>query len=218
MFAGALWFFDRKKSSRNEKVKGFGMAIFYATASFLRDLVYTPKTLQARIVIIVWLIISTVSLTLLTSITTSVLTYSLTQSTNDIKIRTDLKRRKIATLSDAANMDYVLDLGVSKKNIVAINSDTEGLKAILDNKVSVVMGGYDSLEYIIKRDPNFIGGRQLKMGTYVAKLSEIGFAIPQGSTLREIITRTIKDLQNEGILKKICKEYMDENKLTGCLL
>ena len=121
-------------------------------------------------------------------------------------------------MGGSANVRAALEAGVKKVNIVEVKSDKKGIDLLIQKKVGAVLSSYISLDYLMKTDPELSLNNNLVMASYIPKLGEIGFGFPQDSSLTEIINRTLKELQSEGALRKICLKYIEKEKMTGCLL
>lgn len=219
-FSVLLWVFERKTGGELSGPDGIRKSFFIATACMLRDLIYSPKTVPAQLLIILWIVFSTIALIILTSLTTATLTYSLTLAENDIKDHKAFMKARISTYVNSPNIPLALQLGKKKNDLILVKTNAEAHEKLAKGKADAIMGGYISLSYQIEHDPAFSGINYI-MSSYIPKLGEFAFPLPKGKGkegLAEIINRSIKNLQNKGFLREVCKKYLVKEQIMGCTL
>lgn len=208
--SAALWYFERKKSEEMEGVNGFGLSLWVTFACFLRDLLYSPKSIISRLIICFWLIFSTAFMIILTSTTTSILTHSLTLGSLDFKKSGDLAGKSL-TVEDGTT--YVELARRFTNKVKPMKSNDLAVKHIEKGLADGVLSTHTTLYYHLKENPS----SPIKISSFYPKLDSYAFVIPRKSyALQEAVNQAILKIQKSKFALKTCIKYLGEDSSFGC--
>ena len=176
----------------------------------MRDLIYEPKSIGARVVISLWLILSTAFMVLLTSLVTSVLTYTLTLGSTDIKTPTDMSGKTVAINKGSAAIDVARRLNAK---VVTTKSGDEAKLLVEQGKAFSTIGDYTPLVFYAKSNPS----KKLRVASFIPKLDEYAFVVSKKSTeLKQKINKSLLNMQSSGFAYTLCEKYLGASEALKC--
>ncbi|MCB7480112.1 transporter substrate-binding domain-containing protein [Christiangramia sediminis] len=201
IFGSLVWFFERKKNPEEfgGSFKGV-MQGFWWSAVTMTTVGYgdkSPRTTGGRIVGLIWMFMAVIIISSFTAgIASSLTVKSINEEITNIQ---DLERFKVTTVSSSSSQE-LLNLYNIESDLV--NSGSEGLQAILDEKSTLFVYDEPILKYEIERrdlaDDLEILGQSLKKDYY-------SYAFPKDSELLEIVNpvlvRTLKSMEWASLVK-----------------
>lgn len=167
-----------------------------------------PVGVGGRIVAIVWMLLSIVLLALLTGSFAANLTVE--KLASDINGPRDLPNKEVATIGGSAAETW---LQRANARVVPFATIDECLQALADRKVRAVVFDAPILQYALKNG----GDRFQDLGLVDAIFdpSNYGFALQQGSPLRERINQALLTLRENGTVERLEKDYFGDQEATA---
>jgi len=188
LIAGFLvWIFERRNNAEHfasKLPKGIGEGIWWAVVT-MTTVGYgdkSPKSLGGRVVAVVWMFSSIIILSSFTAAITSSLTIS--QLDASVHGLPDLKRVRVGSLKGSTSEAFL-----TGQNVVGIGFATPsgGLRALDDGKIEAFVLDAPVLKYLIHQKYQ---GR-LQVLPEVFDQQYYGIALPEGSSLREPLNRSL---------------------------
>lgn len=203
IFSHVFWLYERdkcKQVSKNYR-DGIKEAMWTTITSFLRDVLYDPKSTGARIVLGFWLLLSVIFMATISAVVTATLTYSLTQGYAPFEHVSDLNNKLIGVEKDTADVQIALEFGAK-----VYQQDTTylSLQSLSTGYVNGVVGDYFLMHTIIRTHPEL----KVHMSNLILSNDEYAFAIRNGNKLRKDIDTYLTMLQDKGFTAAICKQYI----------
>ncbi len=167
-----------------------------------------PVGLGGRLVAIVWMIVSVISVSLLTaSLTTAFVVNSLA---GDIRGPKDLPKRKVATIAGSAAETWLANNGAVVKPAPGLQ---ECFDALARGSVDAVVYDAPILKYYLKKPEN-------EKFTLVGELfdrNNYGFALQDNSPLRERVNGALLTLSENGVTTKLRKDWFGDGEEPGAV-
>ena len=203
VFSHIFWIYERGKCKQVSKNYSDGIreAMWTTITSFLRDVLYDPKTTGARVVLGFWLLLSVIFMAAISALVTATLTYSLTQQHTPFKKMSDLNNRVIAVEEGTIDAQTALRAGAKihpEKTLYA------ALQSLSAGEVEGVVDDYFLAEGMIKKYPEL----KVHLSNLILSNDEYAFAMPDGSKLKKAIDLELTKLQDKGFTKAICRKYI----------
>jgi ABC-type amino acid transport substrate-binding protein len=203
LFSYLLWLAERGKNPTiNQKfIKGYSYSIWVTVTSFLRDLIFEPVTIAGKSIIACWLLLSVIFMAAITAVATSSLTVAISDSKSKFGSTNDIANHVVAVEAGSINVTLA-----DKHNayVVQKSSLMSALNALMDDKVTGVMGDYYLIQYLIKEN-KFSG---IRMSPLMITNDEYAFAFPKHSPLTQKIDSQITNQQDNGLSGLICEKYI----------
>jgi ABC-type amino acid transport substrate-binding protein len=184
--AGSMvWLFEGRRNREmfgGGVVKGLGHGIWWAMVT-MTTVGYgdkTPKTFGGRIVALIWMFSSII----LVAGFTAAITASLTVGELSGKVLSDLAGARVGSIAHTESLDFLTRRGIAVR---PFENEQDGLQAIVDGKIDAFIFNELVLKYLSRTD--FPGRVQVVPGIFDHYY--VGFAMPQGSALREPLNRAL---------------------------
>ncbi|WP_300438151.1 transporter substrate-binding domain-containing protein [Christiangramia sp.] len=201
IFGILVWFFERKKNQEEfgGNFKGI-MQGFWWSAVTMTTVGYgdkSPRTTGGRIIGLIWMFMAVIIISSFTAgIASSLTVKSINEEITSIQ---DLERFEVTTVKSSSSHELLNLYNIESK---LVNSGTEGLKAVLDEKSTLFVYDEPILKYEIERgelsDDLEVLGQSLKKDYY-------SYAFPKDSQLLRVINpvliRTLKSMEWATLIK-----------------
>lgn len=182
------WLFERKKNPEefaDGKSKGLWSSFWFAAVT-MTTVGYgdkSPKSVGGRIVALVWMFAAIIIISSITAAIASALTVG--QLETKVKGLNDLYSVSVGTISESSAESFLVDKRI---NYSTHSSVADGLEAIANGDLDAFVYDAPILKYLIKKD-----NLSTKVKVLPSTLEPVyyGFAIPEGSKLRENLNREI---------------------------
>ncbi len=203
IFSHVFWLCERGKCKQVSKnyINGIKEAMWTTITSFLRDVLYDPKSTGARVVLGFWLLLSVIFMATISAVVTATLTYSLTQHHAPFEQVSDLNNRLVGVQSASANTAVAMRTGAK---VQELGSLYHALQELAAGRLDGVVGDYFLVQALIKSHHEL----NLRMSRLILTNDEYAFALPKGSKLKQPIDIELTNLQDKGFAAAICKEYL----------
>jgi polar amino acid transport system substrate-binding protein len=198
-----VWFFEKRHphnpQSHQQAVHGVGWSLWWAIITLIGYEDRQPISFGGRFLAIVWMIASVVGVSILTAVLTSVMTVSRLE--NSIQGPEDLFRVQVASLEASTSASYL-----DRQRIVyqRYPSILEGLQAVADGEVDAMVYDQPLLRYLVLN--NFKD--QLEVLEVSFEPQNYAFALPEGSSQREAINRTILKFTSQDSWRDLQFRYL----------
>lgn len=162
-----------------------------------------PVGIGGRIVAIVWMLLSIVLIALLTATFTTTLTINSLKG--DINGPGDLPGREVATIGGSISEAWLKNKNARVVPFTDINACIEALKK---GEVKAVVFDAPILRYALKKS----GDSDLALVGTPFDRHNYGFALQEGSTLREPINRALLALSEQGVIDELRVKWFGEDE------
>ncbi len=182
-----FWLFEHRKNTEEFNkgiLKGIGDG-FWLSAVTMTTVGYgdkTPRTFLGRLVALVWMFAALIMISSFTAAIASALTVS--QLETSIKGPRDLARVRVGTIEGSTSANFLDENRIDYREI---ESPLDGLEKIDDGELDAVVYDAPILRYLV--NDRFKGRLRVLPGTF--KRQDYGFALKEGSNLREPINRSM---------------------------
>jgi polar amino acid transport system substrate-binding protein len=192
---GALvWLFERRANDAQfakHPVKGIAAGVWWSAVT-MTTVGYgdkSPVTIAGRLLGLAWMFSAIIIISIFTATITSSLTVDRLESA--IRGPEDLPRVRVATIASSTSAAYLDHHHVTYRTVA---SPLAGLKAVAAGEVDAMVYDAPILQYLAKTE---LGGVVVVLPN-VFDRQDYGFALPDGSTLREELNRALlKELASE---------------------
>jgi ABC-type amino acid transport substrate-binding protein len=184
-----VWFFERGKNDAQfakHPVKGIAAGVWWSAVT-MTTVGYgdkSPVTIGGRVLGLLWMFSAIIIIAIFTATVTSTLTIDRLESA--IKGPEDLPRVRVATLTSSTTAAYLDRHHITYK---AVPSILDGMKAVAANEVDAMVYDAPVLQYVAKTE---LAGTVVVLPN-VFERQDYGFALPDGSQLREELNRALLD-------------------------
>jgi ABC-type amino acid transport substrate-binding protein len=187
LIGAAVWFFERRKNDAQfarDPVKGIAAGVWWSAVT-MTTVGYgdkSPITVGGRILGLAWMFAAIIIISFFTASITSTLTVDRLESA--IKGPDDLPRFRVVTLANSTSAGYLDRHHVAYKPVPTI---LDGMRAVAGNEADAMVYDAPVLQYLAKHE---LGGAVVVLDN-VFERQDYGFAMPDGSALREELNRAL---------------------------
>lgn len=200
------WLFERKDNHEqfgDGKTKGLGSSFWWAAVT-MTTVGYgdkAPKTVGGRIVALVWMFGAIIVISSFTAAIASALTADRLDSY--IRSANDLKHVSVGTVANSSSEKYLIS---NQVNYILFKNINDAIEALAAGRLDAVVHDSPIIKYIIKK--NYMTG----LSVLPINLEPLyyGFAVPQGSKLREDINRVLIQKITSPEWKNVLFNYFGE--------
>jgi polar amino acid transport system substrate-binding protein len=185
---GALvWLFERRKNDAQfakHPVQGIAAGVWWSAVT-MTTVGYgdkSPVTVGGRVIGLMWMFSAIILISVFTATITSTLTVDRLESA--IKGPEDLPRVKVATVEGSTSADYLKHHHITFQTVPAV---IDGLKQVANGTIDAMVYDAPIMQYLASHE---LGGTVAVLPN-VFERQDYGFAIPDGSPLRERINRVL---------------------------
>ncbi|MCX2680878.1 transporter substrate-binding domain-containing protein [Galbibacter sp. EGI 63066] len=203
IFGILVWFFERKKNQEEfggKPLQGIKQG-FWWSAVTMTTVGYgdkSPQTTGGRVVGFIWMFLAIILISGLTASIASALTV---QRINDqINGVEDLKRFDVTTVTGSSSQEFLDLYNVNYKEVKTVN---EGLKALNDEKTTLLVYDEPILKYIISEQ----GFDELEVLPNRLKKDYFSYAFPKGSSLTKKINPELISVLKTMEWNTLIKDY-----------
>jgi len=183
-----VWLFERRHNEDfgGGVAKGLSSGVWWSTVAMTQRSTgnFGPRTLLGRIVAIVWMIASIVTIAVFTASITSVLTIKHLQGT--VHGVSDLSAVRVGALAGTSTEDTLSHMRITYRKFATLQ---DGLKALRAHRVEAFVYDKPLLAWAIQQ--GFSSSIELVDATFAPQ--EYAFAMPSNSPLRKTIDVAILD-------------------------
>lgn len=205
LLVGALvWLVERKRNAEQfggSVAHGLG-AGFWWSAVTMTTVGYgdkAPMTVAGRLIGLVWMFASLIAISTFTAAIASILTVNQLESV--VKSPKDLPKVVVGTVPASTSEAYLDQHGISTRTYPTID---DALGALSNGEVGAVVYDAPILRYLIKQ--RYRAHVTLLPGTF--RRQNYAIALPESSSLREPINRTMLRLVKEPLWDAILTKYL----------
>ena len=192
---GALvwWFEHRRNDAQFAKhpVQGIAAGVWWSAVT-MTTVGYgdkSPVTIGGRIIGLMWMFSAIIIISVFTATITSTLTVDRLESS--IKGPEDLPRVRVATLGGSTSADYLDHRNIHYRQVPQV---IDGLRLVASGEVDAMVYDAPLMQYLATHE---LGGAVTVLPN-VFEHQDYGFAVPDGSPLREHINRVLlKELASD---------------------
>lgn len=159
----------------------------------------SPKTFWGRVLATLWILASLVMVASLTAVLASLLTVEHLDS--KVGGPDSLYRMEAATIERSTSMKYLQSRNIAHKFYPNLE---DAMRAIVEKKVDVLVYDKPFLQYMIQRRYR----KTLRVHPSTFARQEYGFALPEGSAMRETINRSLLRALNSNQWRAIRRRYL----------
>jgi polar amino acid transport system substrate-binding protein len=209
--AGLIWVCERRRNAaqfgRGDPVRGLGSALWWAAVTMTTvgygDL--SPRTFRGRVVAVAWMFVSLVLVSAFTATMASILTAERLGGSVVIHDAADLRRLRVGTIAVATTEGLLRDYRVDFKTF----APDQLLEALREGQVDAVVNDEPLLRYLVRsRYPT-----QLTVAPVLLDRELYGFALPEGSPLRESINRVLLRKIHEPAWHDLITRYLGHEEM-----
>ena len=200
----AVWWFERKANPEEfqKGAKGL-MAGFWWSAVTMTTVGYgdkSPRTLGGRVVALIWMFASLIIIAGFTAAIASSLTANRLKA--DMLSSRPLAQMTVAVLEESGGDDYATNAGAKVRRFPSIE---DAARAVQDGKAEVVLHDAPILRYLSRTTEDWmaVSTRELVRDDY-------GFALANGSPLRENINSALLTILHEEAWQNMQARYLGE--------
>lgn len=198
-----VWLAERRKNENQfggGPVNGIGAGLWWSAVT-MTTVGYgdkAPVTVAGRMLALVWMFTAIMVTSLFTASITSALTVDKLQS--PIRGPDDLGTARVATLAGSTSAAYLDRKQIASRSVPDVLT---GLKAVAAGDIDAMVYDAPILQYTAK---HMLGGRVLVLPEF--KRQDYGFALPEGSTLREPLNRALLAEMNRERWQALISHYL----------
>ncbi len=201
------WFFERKKNPEHfgdGKSKGLWSSFWFAAVT-MTTVGYgdkTPKSVGGRIISLIWMFTAIIIISGITATIASALTVSRLET--KIKGLNDLYSTSVGTIPSSTAESFLVDKRI---NYLSYDNVSKGLDAIANGDLDAFVYDAPIMKYLIKKK-----GLSGKVKVLPNELEQVyyGFALHEGSQLREPLNRRIIDIISNPSWEDLQYKYFGE--------
>ncbi len=192
--------------------KGIRYSIWYGFHTmFSNDIFFEIQDTYARILTIIMLVCSLATGSILAATLTSALTLSHTGRKSDIDELEDLKGQTVAIIGGSDVEDYLQNLDFS---VVDKKSLEEALEALNNEDVVAVIADRLTVKSYLRHN----NMSDVHVSDMVIRSNILSYALQKGSPLRDLMNKSIVDLENSNWIYRMCLNYLDRRDAAFCTL
>ncbi|RXS41402.1 transporter substrate-binding domain-containing protein [Idiomarina sp. 29L] len=205
--AGALvWFFERKENPEEfseQPINGLGSGFWWAAVT-MTTVGYgdkSPRSLGGRVVSLIWMFTCVIIISSFTASIASSLTVSQFQS--KVSSASDLPNARVATLGNSATAAWLEQQNIGYESFTDLNA---ALKKLNAGQLDAVVYDEPILRYSMRT--NALNNIRLLPERVLPQ--DYGFALPQGSELREPLNRALLDTVQSAQWRSELQRYLGQ--------
>jgi len=195
LFLGTLvWLFERRKNDAQfakHPARGIAAGVWWSAVT-MTTVGYgdkSPVTVPGRILGTVWMFCAIIIISIFTASITTALTVDRLESA--IKGPEDLPRYRVVTVDNSTSAGYLKKHNIDFTPVATID---DGMKAVARDQADAMVYDAPVLQYLAKK--SYSGAVDVLPNVFDRQ--DYGFAVPDGSPLREEINRVLlKELASE---------------------
>lgn len=201
--AHVMWFFERRKNSQmfpKEYWPGVWESFWWAAVTF-PTVGYgdkSPTTVPGRLLAIVWMFSSLILVSYFTASITTALTVR--QLEGAINGPSDLAGKRVATVRDSTAAGY---LGNEPIKVLEFDKIEQAYEALDKGKADAVVYDAPVLRYYASKE----GADKARIVGPLFEKQNYGFAVPEGSPLREEVNRALLSLRENGTYERLYSKW-----------
>ncbi len=199
-----IWLIERKKNETHfggDAKKGIGDGIWWSVVT-MTTVGYgdkVPRSVVGRIIATIWIFSGVILVSVFIATITSTLTVS--QLEYAINGPEDLPDVNVGTIRHTTSEIY---MKANRIAYIPLDSASEGLKAIEDGVINVLVYDAPLLQYLVNKD--YKGKIEVLPMTF--NRQDYGIALPQGSAIREPINRLLLKRIHEPEWQDLLYKYL----------
>lgn len=201
------WFFERKKNPEqfgDGKSKGLWSSFWFAAVT-MTTVGYgdkAPKSIGGRVISLIWMFTAIIIISSITAAIASALTVGKLET--KIKGLNDLYSTSVGTVPSSTAEDFLVDKRI---NYLSYDNVSKGLEAIATGDLDAFVYDAPIMKYLIKQN-----GLPVKVKVLPNELEQVyyGFALHEGSKLREPLNRRIIDIISNPSWEDLQYKYFGE--------
>ncbi len=198
-----VWLFERRHNEHfgGSATKGLSSGVWWSTVAMTQRVTgdFGPRTLPGRIVAIVWMVGSIVTIAVFTASITSVLTIKHLQGT--VHGVSDLSTARIGALTGTSTEDTLSHLRISYQEFTTLQ---DGLNALRTHKIDAFVYDKPLLAWAIHQ--RFSSSIELTDATFEPQ--EYAFALTRNSPLRKALDVAILDATHSAWWEQTTFRYL----------
>lgn len=204
-----IWLSERKTNTEMPKQYFYGLMFaswIFITHFFKGGLLYHPKTVVARLILMVWLMIALSIFLVATSTYTAYITAKVIDSRKSINNVTELFGRRIAYVAGQNYTTFPEKVGATGVKAASIQ---DALMLVQNKKVFAAIGSF----LIIRTALNRINAPDVVISSLKISSDEVAFGTPINSPYLRPMDITIVGMQDSGLMVDICKIFLGDKYL-----
>ena len=201
-----FWLAERRgnpEEFRRDPIRGIGDG-FWFSAVTMTTVGYgdkAPRTITGRVIALIWMFTAIIIISTFTGMIASSLTADRINAT--IRSPADLVDVETGTIGDSAGDDWMVDNGIA---FTRFDSTREGLQAVGEGEIDAFVYDKPLLSYLTVNE--FDGA--ITVGRASFGRQDYAIVLPDDSTLREDLNRTILDYLNTAAWDALKTQYLGE--------
>jgi ABC-type amino acid transport substrate-binding protein len=186
LMGGLVWISERRKNPGQfggGPLHGIAAGLWWSAVT-MTTVGYgdkAPVTLIGRMLALAWMFTAIIVFSFFTASITSTLTVK--QLASSIRGADDLPGKRVASMGGSTSATYLERRGIAFRSVATVK---EGIEAVAAGDVDAMVYDAPLLRYVAKH-----AGRDVVVLSRTFKRQEYGFALPEGSPLREPINRAL---------------------------
>jgi polar amino acid transport system substrate-binding protein len=199
-----VWFFERRHNEAQfarDPVKGIAAGVWWSAVT-MTTVGYgdkSPITIGGRILGLAWMFVAIILLSFFTASITSTLTVDRLESA--IKGPDDLPRVRVVSIAGSTSAAYL-----DRRHITYATAPTivDGLRLVAADQADAMVYDAPPLKYLAKHE---LGGAVIVL-PQVFERQDYGFALPDGSPLREDLNRALLTELGSSAWQDLVEHYL----------
>jgi polar amino acid transport system substrate-binding protein len=211
MVATVIWLFEMKKNPEfpRNPIHGIGKGIWWASVT-MTGVGYgdtVPRTLNARIIGIIWMFFGVLMVSIITATVTSTLTSQ--RLTSDLKTTADLYRVNVGAVEKENPMTLLQQQGYQTVGFQNLN---EAVSSLSLGKIDAVVHDQPIIQYHIRKNPSLVDS--ITLADFHLRKEEYGIAVSkpaiqgQRNYLIDQINKALVTLKTTGTYDEIVELYL----------
>ena len=198
-----VWLIERRHNEHfgGGVAKGVSSGVWWSTVAMTQRHTgdFGPQTLPGRVVAIVWMIVSIITIAVFTASVTSVLTIKHLQGT--VHEVADLSSVRVGAVAGTSTEDTLSHLRIAYRTFA---TPDDGLKALRAHSIDALVYDKPLLAWLIRQ--SFSSSIELVDMTF--DVQDYAFALPSGSTLRKALNVAVLDARRSEWWDETTFQYL----------
>lgn len=201
------WFFEKDKNPDqfgDGRSKGLWSSFWFAAVT-MTTVGYgdkAPKSIGGRVVALIWMFAAIIIISSITAAIASALTVG--QLETNIKGLGDLYKSSVGTIAESSAESFLVDKRINYSDFKTVS---DGLEEIANGNLDAFVYDAPILKYLIKK---YNLGTKVKVLPTTLEPVYYGFAVPEGSELREELNREIIKYISDKKWEDVLYRYFGE--------